>query len=315
MTRLTSLLENGSHVFAESDRAARLFRDIASPFHGDLDLSVGPTTVIPEISGRLTRPIVHYHVEDIFARFAKTRRSDRMSIDDVCFFGLKHHGAWPAVFGPRECHTDSLTRALGQAVVHGGYGQRHSPRTWNRLFRGFYTHLRRRIRIDFLAISASSRPQAVNHPDWLQRSCNLCRLSVDSESPYKRLAAKILGHDDLEHILVTPDAEMCRLTTIASRLKMIIRPHLNIGFFLIVSIHVPEPHVVRPVRIDVVAFIHGGDALPHQMANRLTTGRLELNEEGQNTTNNKPMLPSCHFLNLAQWSDCSVARAYRTNRR
>src|SRR5436190_23691015 len=126
---------------------------------------------------------------------------------------------------------------------------------------------RRCIRIDLLAVAASSGAEAINHPDWIERSGNLSGLTVSSHGPHELLIPEFFRHHHLEHILVPPHHKMSRLATIHSRLEAVIRSNCNVEFFLVVPVHVSEPHVERTIRISVVTFVNRRDALSEPMSN------------------------------------------------
>src|SRR3989442_8828248 len=63
---------------------------IASSFYTDLRLSVRPTAVISEISGGLTRAVIHHDLKDVFARLAEACGGNSPPVDKLRF-GLSEY--------------------------------------------------------------------------------------------------------------------------------------------------------------------------------------------------------------------------------
>jgi hypothetical protein len=120
---------------------------------------------------------------------------------------------------------------------------------------------RRQVRADLLAVAAARRAQAIDLPHRLQRRDHLLRLTVGGERPLQGLIAEILRHGHAEDVLVPTRREVRRLSAVGARLEGVGRTDGKVDLFLVVPVHVAEPHVVRAVRVDVEAFVHRRHAL------------------------------------------------------
>src|SRR6266850_567398 len=263
---------------------------IASSVDSDLRLSVRPTAVISKISCGLAGTVIHHDLQDVLARPAEACGGNSPPVDKLRFGLTEYDGAGSAIHRPDGRHADRFPGSRGQPVIGRRDGEGYGAGAGNRTLRGFYAHLGRRVGIDLLAVSPTRGAQAVDHPNRFQRPGNLSGLTMRGKHPHQRAIAEILRQDNLEYILVAPHHEMRRLAAIASRLEMIVGPDRDVHLFLVVPIHVPEPHVVRTVGIDVIAFVHRRDALSGPMANlyELAAGGLELHQQDQKTANCKP---------------------------
>src|SRR3989441_2127003 len=276
---------------------------IASSFDTDLRLSVRPTAVISEISGGLTRAVIHHDLKDVFARLAEACGGNSPPVDKLRFGLTEYDGAGPRIHRPHGRHADRFAASCGQPVIGRRHGEGYGAGAGNRTLRGFYAHLGRRVGIDLLAVSPARCAQAVDHPNRFQRPGNLSGLTMRGKRPHQRAIAEILRQDNLEYNLVAPHHEMRRLAAIAVGLEVIVGPDRDVHLFFVVPIHVPEPHVVRTVGIDVIAFVHRRDALSGPMANlcELAAGGLELHQQDQKTTNCNSgvhsglIIPRLHF--------------------
>ena len=66
---------------------------------------------------------------------------------------------------------------------------------------------------------------------------------------------------------------------VQARLERVVRPDRNVDGFLVVPVHVAEPHVERPVRVDVETLVHRRHALAGRMADGDELGRTGLGKD------------------------------------
>src|SRR5439155_24377098 len=91
--------------------------------------------------------------------------------------------------------------------------------------------------------------------------------------------AEVLGYHDAKDILVAARNEMRRLAAIAPWLERVVGTDREVDRFLVVAIHVAEPHVVRAVGIDVETLVDGRDALAGRVTNGDELRRAVLRDE------------------------------------
>src|SRR5262245_30653019 len=99
---------------------------------------------------------------------------------------------------------------------------------------------------------------------------------MSAERPDQLLTSEILRHHYSKDVLMPSHHEMSRLATIASGFEIVISPDRNIELFLVIPVHVTEPHIERTVRVNVVTFISGRNTLSRPVAklNQLRTRRF-----------------------------------------
>ena len=96
-------------------------------------------------------------------------------------------------------------------------------------------------------------------------TCAVCPCTVSVQISFG--LSEIFRHGDAEDIFVPPDGKMGGLPAVGrSGLEIVVRPDRNIRLFLIIAVHISEPHIEGAVRVGIVAFKHRRHALPGPMA-------------------------------------------------
>src|SRR5271168_5273203 len=140
-------------------RRLALRATIGASFYGDLYFGIGPTAVIPEISGNFTGTVVDYGLKNIFTGFAEAGGRDGFPVDDGGLAGSEDYHARSAIFPPDDGHTDGLAGFLRQTVVGGGHGQRGLAGGCDDLLTRFDPDHGRGVRVDLFAIAAARGSQ------------------------------------------------------------------------------------------------------------------------------------------------------------
>ena len=109
---------------------------------------------------------------------------------------------------------------------------------------------------------------------------------MGGELPHQLFVGELLRDRDGEDVLVPPRGEVRRLSAIAARLEGVGGADRNVDRFLVIAVHVAEPHVHRAVRVDVESFVDRRDTLtgPVPEVRQLRRGLLREHGAGRDRT-------------------------------
>src|SRR5262249_9774646 len=111
-------------------------------------------------------------------------------------------------------------------------------------------------------------------------------LIVGDQRPRQCLLGETLRHGYAEYVLVPADKKMGWLPAIRlSRRKIVVRTDRDVRFFLVITVHVAEPHVEGSVLVYLVTFIDRGNSLARPVPEldelrRCVPGQSEKDDEG-----------------------------------
>ena len=265
------VLEDGRDVLGER-RSSDCHRGCLVPGDHDVQDVIGPAAVVAEVTRDLAGPIVHHAHERVFARFAEGRRGRGLPVAQRLPLGREGDLAWTAVLRPLDDHASrfgGVVALLRTSVVGGRNVQRDGAPDADRRRVGLRLHRRRQVRVYVVDVPATRRPHAVDLPLAAKRAGNRLSLAVHGQRP-EHLAGwpEVLRHRHLEDVLVAARVEVRWLALVRPGLEPVVGAHRQVDRFFEVPVHVPEPHVEGPVRVDVESLVDRGNALASPMAGR-----------------------------------------------